>query len=96
MSNLAKLFNSIITTRLNNFLEENNLIADEQGGFRKGYSTADHIFTLQTIINKYLENGKQLYTCFVDLEKAFDSVWREGLFIKLEKIGLGRKTINLI
>ena len=95
-SNLAKIFNAIITTRITNYLEINNLIAPEQGGFRKDYRTTDHIFVLQTIIHKYLNKGEKLYTCFVDLKKAFDSVWREGLIYKLGRIGLGKKIINLI
>ena len=68
----------------------------EQGGFRKGYRTTDHNFVLQGIIRKYIKDGKRLYACFVDLEKAFDSVWREGLFKKLRIIGLDQRTINLI
>ena len=51
---------------------------------------------LQTVIEKYLKRGEKLYACFVDLKKAFDSVWRQGLFQKLHEIGLGPKTINLI
>ena len=95
-SNLSKIFNAIMNTRISNYLEENNLIAIEQGGFRRDYRTTDHIFVLQTIVQKYLDKGNRLYACFVDLKKAFDSVDRQGLIKKLHKIGLGQKTINLL
>ena len=95
-SNLSKLFNSILQTRIDKYLEENKLIRLEQGGFRKDHRTSDHIFILQTIIQKYTKNSGKLYACFVDLKKAYDSVWRQGLIHKLEKIGINRKTTNLI
>ena len=95
-SNLGKLFNSILVTRLNKYLEENNIIRKEQGGFRKDHRTSDHIFILQTLIQKYTKNKGKLYGCFVDLKKAFDSVWRKGLIHKLREIGINQKTVNLI
>ena len=95
-SNLCKLFNSILVARISKYLEENKLIRLEQGGFRKDNRTSDHIFVLQTVIQKYTKNGGKLYACFVDLKKAYDSVWRQGLIHKLEEIGINRKTTNLI
>ena len=53
--------------------------------------SADHIFTLKALHDKYVcqNNNKKNYACFVDFKKAFDSVWHEGLFLKLlqNKIG---------
>ena len=65
-SNLAKKINSIINNRLHIYLEDNNLIPQEHGGFRKAHRTVDHIFILQTIIRKYLKNDKRFYAGFVD------------------------------
>ena len=45
-----------------------------QAGFRKDCGTSDHIFTLSSLINTYIKKGKYLYTCFVDFQKAYDSV----------------------
>jgi hypothetical protein len=42
--------------------------------------TADHIFTLKSIINSYKSKKKKVFACFIDLKKAFDTVWRKGLF----------------
>ena len=56
-SNLSKLFNSILHTRISEYSEVNKLIRPEQGGFRKDFRTSDHIFVLQTMIEKYTKGG---------------------------------------
>ena len=81
---LGKLFTSVLQSRLLEFLEENNKLSDKQAAFRPGFSTTDHLFTLRSIVNKYIKASKgKLYVCFVDFHKAFDKVWRDGLFLKL-------------
>jgi hypothetical protein len=73
-----------------NALEINKVISFNQGGFRSGYRTTDHIFIWKTLINKYLHKLKsKLYVCFVDLKKAFDSIDRNALFQKIENKGIG-------
>ena len=42
------------------------------------------------------KKGKKLYTCFVDFQKAFDSVWHDGLFRKLENKGINGNFLKLI
>ena len=60
-----------------------------QAGFRPDYRTTDHIFTMKTILNKYLyKNKKQVFACFVDFSKAFDSLSHEALFQKLYTLGI--------
>ncbi len=59
--------------------------------------TTDHIFTLQTLIDQELNIKKRkVYACFVDFQKAFDSIWHEGLFFRLLESGIGGKTYDLI
>ena len=48
--------------------------------FRLGRSTIDQIFALQQIFEKSWEYAKEMYTCFVDLEKAHDCVPRDKLW----------------
>ena len=48
-------------------------IVEEQAGLRKSYSTVNHIFALNTFVQKHLENrGAKMYIAFVDFRKAFD------------------------
>ena len=54
ISCLGKLFTALINERLTKFADLNEIIGEEQAGFRAGYSTQDHIFTLHAIIETYL------------------------------------------
>ncbi len=95
-SNLGKLFCSIINTRLVHFLTEHDVLSKSQIGFLPNYRT-DHIFTLHTLIDKYINQNKtKIFACFVDFQKAFDSIWHEGLLSKLIESGIGGKTYNII
>jgi hypothetical protein len=77
------------------FLEEDDLLSPNQGGFRAGYRRSDRIFILKTLINKYVcNNNKNLFVCFVDFQKAFDSVARKAMLTKLLKKGVGKKKLT--
>ena len=73
-----------------------NIISDSQFGFRKGLSTIDAIFVLQSLVNKYLSDKKRIYCCFIDFQKAFDSVDRVKLWHKLFQIGIQGKMLKII
>lgn len=95
---LGKFFSLILNERLNRFTNDNKSLHPSQIGFLPGNRTADHIFTLKTLNDKYVnqvKNGK-IYACFVDFKKAFDSVWHEGLFLKLLENKIGGHFYDLI
>ena len=97
LSCLGKLFTSVINTRLNRYANEVNLINENQTGFRKNYSTLDHIFLLKNLIDIFVKHNKQkLYCAFVDYKKAFDTVWRSALWHKLVQSGITGKLYNVI
>ena len=94
---LGKLFCFIWNRRLHLYFEENNILHNSQIGFLPENRTADHVFTLRTLIDKYVHYHKEkVYACFVDFRKAFDSVWHEGLFYKLLKTNIGGNLYNLM
>ena len=78
------------------YLEDNNLFSKDKSGFRKGFRTTDHILVMRKIIERYIntKNGR-IYACFVDFQKAFDSVWRDALLLKLHNIGLQGNVFRL-
>ena len=90
-----KLFSKLITNLLVKKLNEENILSDKQAGFRQENRTSDTIFILKTLIEKNKTSNKKLYTAFIDLSKAFDSIWHKGLFYKLFNIVVGGKFYEL-
>ncbi len=72
----------IINDRLVQFIQEHKLLDNCQIGFMPKQRTSDHIYTLHTLIQKHVQQKKQgkIFGCFIDFQKAFDSVWHNGLF----------------
>lgn len=72
--------------KLKDWLEE-DILAEEQAGFRKSRTTIDQFLVLQQLIEKYISNKvTSLYTAFIDLKAAFDSI----LGVKLENLKMGK------
>ena len=67
----------VILNRLKPQAEE--LIAEEQAGFRAGRSTTEQIFNLKIMCAKYRQHKQNLYYVFNDFKKAFDRVWQAAL-----------------
>ena len=96
LSCLGKLFTSILNNRLTDFLEENQLLSENQTGFRQNHSTLDHCFVLKSLLDIFSYKKKKLYCAFIDYKKAFDSVWRKGLWSKLLQEGINGKVLRVI
>lgn len=96
LSCLGKLFTSVINLRLTKYLNALGAVGDEQAGFRADHSTLDHIFTLHSIVNFYLQKRKRLYCAFIDYRKAFDLIDRSKMWQKLLANGLNGKIIRVI
>ena len=96
-SALLKILCTLLNNRLQEHCSDNEILNKNQIGFKKYCRTSDHILTLKNLVKKYVTLGqKKLYVCFVDFEKAFDSVWHKGLFTKLENYGIKGKTLDII
>lgn len=80
LSCLGKVFTSILNKRLTDYVESNDILHNNQAGFRKGFSTSDNLFILHQIIQNLTNNKKKLFCSFIDLKQAFDTVWRNGLW----------------
>lgn len=97
LSLLSKCYTAVLNKRLVNWVEKYDKLTESQAGFRRGYSTSDHIFTLNAIVEKcFAKKGVKLYACFVDLRKAFDSVQRQPLFEVLLKSGMNGKFVKAV
>ena len=86
LSVLGKTYTSILNERLSNWVEQNNVLVEEQAGFRKGRSTIDQLLILTELIRH--RRPKKTYCAFLDIQKAYDRVWRQGLWYVLHKYGI--------
>ena len=96
LSTVYKLYSSVLNNRIINASEENECFTEEQNGFRKNRSCADHLFTLTSVIRNRKHQRLPTFVAFVDLEKAFDRVDRKLLFYKIRKLGFGGKLYEAI
>ena len=95
---MGKIFERIVASRLSAFLEKVDYFDENQAGFRKKRSTADQLFKLSQSVSTALKKHKKAVGVFLDVEKAFDAVWLEGLKYKLGRpeIGIPTKMIRLL
>ena len=96
LSCFGKLFTAILNNRLNSYLEENGIISSCQAGFRKGFSTTDNLFIMQSLLDIAKANKHKLFCAFIDFKQAFDKVWRYGLWTKLSETNINGKCLTII
>ena len=94
VSSCRKILLCVILNRLKH--QANEIISEEQAGFMSGRSTAEQIFNLRSIIEKYHEHQQELYRVFIDFKKAFDRVWHQALWATMHKYNIDQNLIALI
>ncbi len=93
LSCIYKVYSGIINSRIVKYLEDLDWFVNEQAGFRKGRSCQDQMFSLTSIIHN---RHTQHLPTFVDMQKAFDSVDIDLLFMKLLINNIDGKVYNVI
>lgn len=93
---IGKLLEKIIAARIQAYLYSKNLHDPDQEGFSKGKNTVRYLNRLHLEITTDKENKKTILCLFIDLEKAFDSIWKKGIIVKLSQLGLAGNVIKLI
>ena len=88
LSNIDKIFEKLVYSRLSSFLNINNLIYNKQFGFRSKHATSHALTSLTEKIRSALDKGDFSCGVFIDLQKAFDTVDHEILLKKLKHYGV--------
>lgn len=96
LPNISKIYEKIINELIVEFCEEKGLITDNQFGFRKQHSTTHAINSLVSDTLWEFQNNRVTGACLIDLEKAFDTIWLDGLLYKLYKQNFPRYLIKII
>ena len=94
MSVVGKLYASVLVDRVRVIVED--VLDEVQGGCRPLRGCQDQTFCLRQAIEKLYEKNKNLYLCFIDLEKAFDRVPRQKLFEILGEYGIRGNLLSAI
>jgi hypothetical protein len=96
LSVVGKVYTTILNQRLSNWAEKHNVLAEEQGGFRPGRGCDDQLFVLTEMIKIQKLDKKKVFACFIDVKKAYDRVWRNGLWHKIHRSGVQGKMWRVI
>jgi hypothetical protein len=89
LSIVGKVYGQVINERLMKWCEENKILVEEQGGFRPHRGCPDQLFSLVEILQNRGKKGT--FCCFIDVKKAFDRVFRAGLWEKIADVGVKGK-----
>ena len=93
-SAICKTMETMVNNRLLKKLEPK--LADTQSGFCKGRSTLDQLVRLVNVIRTSRLRKRKVLAVFLDLEKAFDLMWRSGVILKLTEYGIKGRTLKWI
>ena len=94
ISHPSKILLRVILNRLTPQAEQ--IIAEEQAGFRKGRSTIEQIFNLRILCEKHLQHQQNLFYVFVDFKKAFDRVQHAALEATMTKYNISQNIVRVI
>ena len=94
ISHPSKVMLKVLLNRLKPQAEE--IIAEEQAGFRTGRSTTEQIFNLRIICEKYIQQQQDLYHVYIDFKKAFDRVWHAALRTIMRQYNIGNNLIHVL
>ena len=96
LSVMYKLFEMILLDRETEWLKRHDVIDELQGAGQDKCSSLHVSMLLQEAIAYNRNKGSSVYVAFLDIRKAFDTVWIPGLLLKLSTLGMNRKSLRLV
>ena len=95
-THLGKILETIINNRLMNHIETNGIFKDTQSGFRQKRQTMDHVVRMTNDIETCMKKNKINLAVCLDLQRAFDSIHRQGILLEIKKMGITGQMYNYI
>ena len=77
------MFCKVLNNRLVQHFDNGRVLHESQAGFRLKRSCVDNIYTLNELVQGRMKEGKRTFAFFLDIQKAYDTVWQNGLWLKL-------------
>ena len=96
LSVCGKVFEKNLYKSIFDYLTENNLLSSNQSGFKPGDSCTNQLLSISHEIYSSLDKNLETRAVFLDISKAFDRVWHEGLIHKLKLNGIQGNLLNVL
>lgn len=93
---MSKVYLELLRRRLEQHVETHNLLPNEQNAFRRNRGCEDNIFIIRSLLNHKKMKKENVYVAFMDISKAYDRVFRDGLWSKRLKLGITGKIWRLL
>ena len=92
----GKIFECLICNVIYDFLSDNNLLAPNQSGYRSVDSCINQLLSINHEILNVSDKRLEVRGIFLDISKAFDNVWHDGLTFKLRQNDVSGNIINVL
>ena len=92
----GKILERLMFNEMFNFFIENKLISSNQSGFKPGDSCINQLLSITHEIYESFDVGLEVRSVFLDISKAFDKVWHDGIIYKLTQNGISGNLLNLL
>ena len=92
----GKIFERLLFNEMFRFFLDNKLISTNQSGFKPGDSCINQLLSITHEIYKSFDDGLEVRSVFLDISKAFDKVWHEGVISKLKQNGISGDLLNIL
>ena len=95
-SHVGKTLERILENRLRTLTESQLILPKNQFGFRKGRGTNMYLLQLLAELTHQLKAKAHTAAIFLDLQKAFDTVWHQGMILRLKELGISGNFLHVI
>ena len=92
----GKILERLMFNEMFNFFIKNKLISSNQSGFKPGDSCINQLLSITHEIYKSFDVGLEVRSVFLDISKAYDKVWHDGIIYKLTQNGISGNLLNLL
>ncbi|GFW46649.1 probable RNA-directed DNA polymerase from transposon BS [Trichonephila clavipes] len=96
LSSLSKVYEFVLLNRLNQHCIARNIIIPEQHSFVTQCSTVTQLLRVTELIHHGFQNNQATGMLFVDIAKAFDKIWHDGLLSKMMRLGFSDQLMKII
>ena len=92
----GRVLERILYNSMFEFFNPNNLITPNQSGFKTGDSCINQLISITHEIYESFDDGYEVRGVFLDISKAFDKVWHQGLHYRLRQNGISGELLNIL